>query len=343
MPASDNTPAPTRRFLPPSSTAKSSGHASARKNPFQSSRATQFPSSSSAFTATPRFQRPLAPPRDDIQTSFDEYESPTSANIRVTGNRNDAIEFGDEGSPTQYRNRILTPVTKRRKISHPGPIPDEAITISSSPDLDELNNVDPRDLSDSPVSQFDLEDNLEIPVKPTETDKSSRITRFKPTTPVSVQSTSLPRTVFKSLAEEAPHGPSGDVPVLPDVFSPSRRKGKRDYVSGGSAALVRSWVLNIAAQESQPTKLSEMVIVIAHVRKDTSGRFVVATDESGTRWLLPDQQQKRDAGIKSSLTGLRPGVRLLLKGQSTKWSLHIGPPALTDVVVAAYWENLSSN
>ncbi|EXJ89841.1 hypothetical protein A1O3_02908 [Capronia epimyces CBS 606.96] len=173
-----------------------------------------------------------------------------------------------------------------------------------------------------------------------DTKESYKMARFRATTSGLVDSTPLARTVFKFIAEDAQHASAGSGPLLPDIFSPSRRKGKRDYVAGSSADLVRSWILNISAEEKQAASIPDMTIVVQNVMKDSSGRFVVVVDEDGSQWLLPAQHQKESAGRKTTWAELGLGTRILLKGQSTRWSLRL-ESASKDLSVAAYWELLS--
>lgn len=297
----------------------------------------------------------------DIQTSFeDENDSPiwhkggrnvSNVNVNSIELSDDQLEEvsplygrkGHEGNQ-EHRRRIFTSAPKRRKVSHPAPGTKEPITISSSPENDELHDIDIGDDASSSAAQSDLDDNLARTAKLQGNDDSHKFTRFRPAVAEVLDSPSLPPTVFKSMQEDSEQISIGSGPVLPDVFSPSRRRGKRDYVHGGSADLVRSWVLNIAAQESQVTSLSEETVVVAQIQKDHSGRFVVVVDENGAQWLLPEQQKKAGGNVTSATALIRPGLQLMLRGLATKWILPIDSPSLHDmaVAVAANWEILPS-
>ncbi|KIW75019.1 hypothetical protein Z517_11790 [Fonsecaea pedrosoi CBS 271.37] len=405
MPEPENTPAPTRRFLPPStsSSAKTTVPFSVRRNPFQSSRSTQPPSATpSSFAATPRFQRATPTVRDDIQINFDdddEVDSAISSKDRLiaTTSGGDILDFDDDethptlsplysrgvrvaedveeddhdpgnepSSPLQHRLRDPGPVTKRRKVSHHGTNVSAApIAISSSsPEHHGLDETSFQIDADSPTSLSDLDDDDSGPPRrPTAAfnDSSSRIPRFRPiptsTRGLTLHSPVVSRTVFKPPGPDDPVARastgSGSGPVLPDIFSPSRRRGKRDYLPGGSASLVRSWVLDIATRESHAESLAEETLRVAQVEKDASGRFVLVSDDQGHRWLLPEQQHERpgsDGGgggsRRSSLdhwsSAVSPGSCILIKGKATRWTLDLESQGLGDVVVAAYWEPTTS-
>ncbi|OAL31011.1 hypothetical protein AYO22_01306 [Fonsecaea multimorphosa] len=262
----------------------------------------------------------------------------------------------DIRSPLQHRLRKSAPeqVAKRRKVSHhpASSSVNEPIATPFSPEDDDLDGAHSQiDAGSSPASQSDLDDNLGRPTAPATVTESNRIARFRPITQgYNPPSPPVPRTVFKQPVPEEDHAHAhasvvGSGPVLPDIFSPSRRKGKRDYIPGGSASLVRSWVLDIATQESHTESLSEEMLQIETVERDVSGRFVVVTDEKGHRWLLPEQHERppgrRSSGSLDCWSELRPGSQVLIKGKATRWSLDLESQGLGSVEVAAYWEPVS--
>ncbi|KIW28266.1 uncharacterized protein PV07_07945 [Cladophialophora immunda] len=376
MPEPEKTPAPTRRFLPPSSSSTAKAtilSSSVRRNPFQSTRSTQPPpSATSSFAGTPRFQRPTPTLQDDIQTSFDD--DPASAMLSKTGligGKGGIPDLDDdethqtlsplysrgaraaegvhehhaesEASPLQHRLRKSAPATKRRKVSHYGASVVEPIAISSSPEDDSPDEASFQIDAGSRASQSDLDDDEGRPTgRPAAAaNESSRITRFRPVAQGLSPPSPVSRTVFKTVPEDYPPGSVGSGPVLPDIFSPSRRKGKRDYIPGGSASLVRSWVLDIATRESHAESLSEEMLRIAAIEKDASGRFVIVSDEEGARWLLPEQHGRPGRSSSSNWSDLRPGSHVRIKGKATRWSLDLEPQGLGSLVVAAYWEPIS--
>ncbi len=221
---------------------------------------------------------------------------------------------------------------------HAQPKQQEPITISSSPEYEDPADVDLRSDPSSPDSHSHTNYGSDDDLKFADPVQSSKTPRFKPSASGMVESTPLSRTVFKIPTSDDQTASVGSGPVLPEVFSPSRRKGKGNFLSGGSAELVRSWVFNIAAQESQATALPEQILNVSRVSSDSSGRFLVVVDDTGSHWLLPEQQQKTAFGAGSGLSGLHSGSQLQLKGEATKWTVDADAPILKDVVVAAYWE-----
>ncbi|KAI1612403.1 hypothetical protein EDD36DRAFT_418574 [Exophiala viscosa] len=351
MPAHDNvlhltTPAPTRRFLPASSLRSSSSAAgTVRKTPFQTSRTTQAPFSTPSSTTVARFQRGITQ-KDEIDSSYDdddETESPDLSRRRVKATIDDIVGAETEdvalASPLLQRTKRFQPPTKKRKVSQVEPKHGEPITISSSPEYDNPDDYEAHDGTQHAGS--DIEDtNLDDLLQVTDTEMSSKPARFKPPNADLIESIPLSRTVFRTNLEEGQSVSTATAPVLPDVFSPSRRKGKRDFLPGGSAELVREWVLDIAAQDSITHNLPEDIITITSTRIDDSGRFAVVRDDTGSQWLLPEQQQKAGLGGKMDWRHLRRDSQILLKGQATKWALESHEPALDNVIVAGYWELL---
>lgn len=223
-------------------------------------------------------------------------------------------------------------------MSHPSSKKVEPITISSSPEYDDPEGDGAQD-DLAAQSQSELEDRLfSVPSNP-DAERLFKTPLFRPTKSAVLESSPPPRSIFKAIAGGG-QLPLDGGPVLPEIFSP-RRKGRRDLIPGGSADLVRSWVFDVAAQESHATTRPEQIITVSQVIKDNSGRFVVVIDQTGARWLLAEQEQRPGTGARSDWDVVRPGSRILLKGQATKWDLQTDSPTLEDVVVAAYWEPLS--
>ena len=194
---------------------------------------------------------------------------------------------------------------------------------------------------ESEDSQSDLDDDLGFTARLTANHESTRMARFRPVSSELDYPSPMSRMIFKSDLDDVSAGRVTNGPTLPDIFSPPRRKGKKDYIPGSSADVVRSWILAIPAQESHSQELSEELFSIAEVRSDSSGRFAIVTDDSGSRWLLPEQQDKVGTGTKSLLSALRPGSQLLVKGRATRWRLDFDTTGSNTVDAAAYWEIFS--
>lgn len=116
--------------------------------------------------------------------------------------------------------------------------------------------------------------------------KLSHFSRFRP--PATDQSSAtIPLPSFQSRLLSSSTGIAGYVhpridSVLPDAFSPSRKRGAREYIHGGFAETVRGWVLDIATRASSATMMTssgtgqgETERVVQVVLREPSGRFAV--------------------------------------------------------------------
>lgn len=367
------TPISSRRFLPASasSKSKSSGPPSVYKSTFQSSLSTQGLPLAPPSTSTPRFRRPAGTPhvKDDIDVSFegdlDSSALPPSRSVtkvKVFDELED--ERAQDQSPSLYRtthigrkgegstldepeNRIypFTPVAKKRKVLHLQDQKREPITISSSPEYDEDEEHEEdhtlHEAPNSPVAQHlsdvDIDEEDDAIESPNQHDVTIT-SRFKATPSIPHTTPAVAKSAFRSLSksENAPQTSGG--PALPDVFSPSKRNGKREYIASGNAELVRRWVLDIAAQQSQVTQ-QQREIVVAKVQLDNSRRFIVALDTDGSEWLVPGQYQQSRTSLQSGLNNIRPGTKLVLKSEATRWRVPLGASSSgREIAVAAYWE-----
>ncbi|KEF62939.1 uncharacterized protein A1O9_00913, partial [Exophiala aquamarina CBS 119918] len=344
-------PAPTRRFLPASTSlaAKSSGPASISRNAFQTSRSTQLLSSGPPSTSTPRFQRrPGTFTRDEIDTSFDdEDDTLTFLPSRSTAKEHDFAESIDdylqEQSPLLHRTQLdpSTPATNKRKVFHPPDQKREPITISSSPEYEEQDEDEhpaPHQAPNLPVAQWSSEGSLVEAIKSPDQREVTTASKFKDTMPGPRPIASVAKSAFRSLSKMS-SGPQINAGAdLPDVFSPSKRNGKHDYLANGNAELVRQWVLNIAAQQSQVSQ-QQREIMVAEVRPDSSRRFVIVLTADGSEWLIPGRYQESRTFLQSGLDGIRPGTKLALKSEATRWMVPIrGSTSNQEITVAAHWE-----
>ncbi|KAK5057502.1 hypothetical protein LTR84_011502 [Exophiala bonariae] len=368
------TPVSNRRFLPTSasSISKASGPPSAPKNPFQSSRSTQGLPLAPPSSSTPRFQRPSGTPhvKDDIDVSFEE--DPYSSALPRSRSMTKAQVFGgledetpQDQSPLLYRtthagrqrpeesmrkaleSRLypFTPVAKKQKVFHVQNQKQEPITISSSPeyDQDEDHEEDhiPRLISDFPDPQHLSDDDLEEEIEAIESPNKKDVTiasRFMEIPLVPNTTATVAKSAFRSISksEDIPQIDVGQ--TLPDVFSPSKRNGKHDYIANGNAALVRRWVLDIAAQQSHSTQ-QKCEIEVAEAHLDNSRRFIVALDTDGSEWIIPAKYSQSRTSLQSGLNSIRPGSKLVLKSEATRWRVPIGPSSSErEIAVAAYWD-----
>lgn len=340
-PSSSAIPAATsaRRPIPPFSQTRVSGVAA---SPY--SRASQF---SARGTSQ----------REEITTSFGEDDASPSLTRKavVDAAGNDDVVYGEDGDEVLEPQRTVrdvfhdeqsvagfnsegqadwqypdaeTPMPKRRKVSRPQIDLHEPINISSSP-----SDVMPH----SPAISESGDDGLS-PAKPATPHTTSRFRAAGP--PVNVQDDHRSsRPAFKAVESRSS---TLDIlgSVLPEAFTPSRRKGKHDYLHGGLADTVRSWVLQISTEESQRGNRYEQETVLSAAAVDRSRRSITATDSSGTQWLLAGSQPWSSTSIsRSSVERMNEGKEVTIRGSSTTWtvplqSLGLGP----NIRVAGQWD-----
>ena len=120
--------------------------------------------------------------------------------------------------------------------------------------------------------------------------------------------------------------PTGPEPLpLPDTFSPSRRRGRHEYVPGGAAATVRSWILGIAAVETPDSLNQGQTITVKSLTRDRGGRCVRVMDETGREWVLVGQPPGRGwrggGRAETDLERLQEGYVVKIKGTATHWAI----------------------
>ena len=243
---------------------------------------------------------------------------------------------------TGVRGRLdpITPSAKRRKVSTSDQRSRDVIHISSSPEPDALVPYDSDDEKhagkglaqvETDGHQYSLSPELVTPPMPT---------RFKtPATKGNAIKPLQPKASFKPFKREG--HPSAEANFnLPDAFSPSRKKGKRDYVSGGLADTVRNWVLNAATEESQRSKRDENVITVKAASMDRSGRALEVTDEDGYRWLLLGEQGGDNGGVSlATLARVCKRGKVHVRGTFTNWRISLSNQSSgNEVLVAAQWD-----
>ncbi|KPI40481.1 uncharacterized protein AB675_7705 [Cyphellophora attinorum] len=253
----DKTPAPSRRFVHPSSSAQRS--ASAKKSvPSFSQKAA--PSSGFGSSRTVRFGTP-AVARDEISASFEEDDTPpptraskvvSSSHVlqdeihsfKQSPSRGDSAQLEQshvQGHGRQTANEFATPMPKRRKREPSPAFSKDLIAISSSPS----ESASAAALTD----EEEVDQDLLAPTPYT----ASRFRRPAPAPALTVIHNDMQEARVKPTFRRL--DPTSNLPpemstTLPDAFTPSRRKGKRDYVSGGLADTVRNWVLQAATEAS---------------------------------------------------------------------------------------------
>lgn len=276
----------------------------------------------------------------DVDSDLDHGQDSSPLVTRVVEQRHEDVDKGEgEHDKPSFRRRLIstTPAAKKQKTAHhPGPqAQTEAIAISSSPDYSDGDGLEDSVSSHGGSQRApSIDDDLDDPHHQQET---PIIPRFKgPTGPEP-----LLRSTFRSKAADDRENQTTNEVVLPDIFSPSKRKGKHDYLPGGNAELVRNWVLNIAAHETPSSRPGGDIIVVDHVHRDISNRLLIIHDQAGAEWLLPTQKAASRVGKGTDLAGVCSGSKILIKGQATNWSIPFSAPNPKDLVVVAHWEILT--
>lgn len=228
-----------------------------------------------------------------------------------------------------------TPVPKRRKISFWERDSHEVVGFStSSSSSDEENRT--RDDQKKHVSEDEDDETISLP----DVSGLAPGTRFKASVrPQGLKDSAQARRAFRTGYDDHRQSVSALSSTLPEAFSPSRRKGKKGYVAGGNADVVRNWVLQAAAEELQSGARNGLVLWVSSVQKDPSGRFALVSDGNGVRWLLISSQGKTDVGSQGSdLDRIHVGDQLLVKGGATRWTLPDTNAGVGDLLVCVQWD-----
>ena len=225
-----------------------------------------------------------------------------------------------------------SPSRKRRKLTSSARTPKPTITISSSPSASEhedinLNQEEP----DQPTS--DVEDAALFELRTPQT-----TSRFRSVAPIhhTDRLSNVSKPAFRALSTNVRLDLEAGM-VLPDAFSPSRRKGKREYDPGGLADTVRSWVLGAASEELQRGKRIERRLAVQHAKVDTNGRAVAATDDEGQQWLLIGRHDGMDrTSNRRAAERIQKEGSVVIRGASTIWA--VADAEARQVQVAAHWD-----
>lgn len=228
---------------------------------------------------------------------------------------------------TWQANDFETPVPKRLKRSHSRNTSADPIAISSSPS--ETDTPDP--LTDD--DEADLAHSTTIPYAGS---------RFRPSKAVIKGEDSKTKPSFRTV-DPASALPPELATTLPDAFTPSRRKGKRDYESGGLADTVRSWVLQAATEERQRADGREREVLIDEAVLDQSRRGILATDVRGMQWLFVSTQISNGSMLPAdSADELASGSSVIVRGNATSWTVPLRAAGQErDLQVATLWESES--
>lgn len=128
--------------------------------------------------------------------------------------------------------------------------------------------------------------------------------------------------------------------VLPEAFTPSRKKGKHDYVPGGFAATVRNWVLEVSTNEIQRGAKDEREVSIKKAAVDESGRAIAALDDSGRHWLLMGSQPwGSSSNWQEIVDRINSKKKVVVRGAATNWTVPLHQYGTgSDVQIAGHWE-----
>ena len=226
------------------------------------------------------------------------------------------------------------PSHKRRKLASSAQSPKPTITISSSSSSSTSKHEDINPDPDEP-DQY-TSDVESAPLSELRTPQTT--SRFRSVAPVHPTEglINVSKRAFRALSTKARLDLEAST-VLPDAFSPSRRKGKREYTPGGLADTVRSWVLGAASEEVQRGRMTERRLAVRHAESDASGRVVHITDEDGQDWLLVGKYDGMDRSLTRKVVErtLKEGS-VIIRGTSTTWA--VADVKGRQVQVAAHWD-----
>ena len=238
------------------------------------------------------------------------------------------------------RHDPRTPLPKRRKVSTPAHEPLNVIDMSSPPvsnDQPVYHTDSEEEVGDYRASDQDddaqgiLSPQLDTPPMPTRF--KTAITQGNFANPGRTKARFRPFVRDKLLSTD-----TGS--VLPDAFSPSRSRGKKEYLSGGLADTVRNWILNAATEESQRGSRSENVIDVSSAILDRSGRAIQATDKNEEKWILVGEQGRGDSATSAATLGrVCQRRKVHVRGTATKWRLPLNHQSRENgIIVAAQWD-----
>jgi hypothetical protein len=265
-----------------------------------------------------------------------------------------------------------THLSKRRKISGPAAdaleeiLPNDSPASQSSPAQNSRHHrLFPLNLANDTNSHLDLDDDLGDDLSNHPSPGPSVPDPITPKLPnrfklhphhqnlKSTPSSEPPaaQNPFKPLPRPNPHPfPSNPLTALPEIFSPSRRRGKKEYLPGGLADTVRNWILQAAVEETQcgKTKLTVLNVDVSSVGvvvMDSSRRGILVRDTSGDgdgdgrEWLLVGEQQGGNSGSSdATVKRIRLGNKVVVKGTFTNWSVRLKDgDGEREVKVAAQW------
>ena len=333
----------------------------------------QLPPSSSyasPFSRASRFQTPRKSQKEDISTYFEDVGQDASNSklqvftpFAVSGV--DAIDEEDVEPTNTYRVRqvrhdidsdsdsdsnrdidvafgggealhhgIDTPLPKRRKLSERHQSSEEPLLMSSSPAGPVAIESDAHEMTDE---YSDLDDHDTSPSREARTHQPT--SRFKMKTSAPPFLTNVEQKPVFRPPDSVSHLATEITTVLPEAFTPSRKKGKKDYVPGGLADTIRNTVLGIATEAGRKAGLDERLIHVENASLEYSGRAILAIDSQNVQWILPSQHDRgRPEGLIEKLEKIQTSGLVVISGNATNWALPLGEADVgRDVRFAAHW------
>jgi hypothetical protein len=300
-------------------------------------------SSASPYVRSQGFGTQQQRHNDDITTSFEDVEIDPPVTLARTSvvNRPDE-EIDDQPSPVadlpsavreeSSARYILdededlsyqgwerdhdTPMPKRRKTAKHT----EIITVSSSPS--DVQSRSPSPVQDAAFST---------------TAAPQMTSRFRSASTKPHHGATRPAKPSFRVPEPSESTADASV-VLPDAFTPSRRKGKRDYIQGGMADTVRSWIFSTAASETQQGSKMKHHVQVASALPDPSARCVSIAELGGKQWLLIRDQNSSTVPDHNDSDKVISNGTVVIRGEGTKWIVPLHAAGLgPDLHVAAVW------
>ncbi|RMD42387.1 hypothetical protein DV735_g2710, partial [Chaetothyriales sp. CBS 134920] len=320
MSGSDQTPAPSsKRFLTPRFSS------SARQSAAPSFTQKQSPSCFEDDALTLSDSRRLHGCTPRATDAIDDADTAADVELADTDHNLDADLIGGKG--TQNYNVqgavLVTPhPRKRRKVATtPTKQANEALVIPSSPS----NPASDASVDGGNDSSSDLELDPDSPSSRRATARHGSRFKMVPSQAMPLRDDTENKPVFRQpdpklqIAAEM-------ATVLPDAFTPSRRKGKKEYLPGGLADSIRNTVLGIALEISQTSGQRQGTLVsVKSAHADASGRAILATSQDGHYWILPALRSRR--GESEELSQQVRSIRssgFLLFGSASYWPLPNG-------------------
>lgn len=347
------TPAPSRRFVHPSSSAAQPSTTKKAAPPFSQVRASG--TSASLYGRASQFSAHGPGPRDDITTSFDDVDASPSLPSRTTARLRDedvlydneelpevsrpdtglepkgesvsTVALNDQQNAQWHGTEFQTPMPKRRKVSHAPAAANEPIHVSSSP-------------SDATPESSAASDGEQDGLSPAGFATPQTTSRFRASaSTIAAEATRSSKPAFKATDHSSNVGTEIGA-VLPEAFTPSRKKGKHDYMPGGLADTVRNWVLEVSTNEIRRGARNEREVIMEKAAVDESGRAIAAMDESGQHWLLVGSQPwSGSSSLQENVEQVKSKKRVVVRGASTSWVVPLQQHGTgSDVQVAGHWD-----